>query len=212
MSEVRQEGAPAVASVDPANLSGPGVTAIPDNANEVFDLAAITQQNAELRAQLIAENEALKAALADARSAGVTAQGLSDEDVRMLEHPEEFSEAFATVGQHSVLTSQLAALQDRIEGLNAQVAAARSSDYASQAQPQPAAAAVTADTTTTGGPGNVGAVVDANQPAEPVAGVPTDDTGRDVAPLGTDAGALDLSTLSDAELSAELARREAGEQ
>jgi hypothetical protein len=210
MSEVVQEGAPAVASVDPANLSGPGVTQNPDNAGEIFDLATITRQNAELRAQLIAENEALKAALADARSAGVTAQGLSDEDVRMLEHPEEFSEAFATVGQHSILTDKLSDLQARLDSLHAQVAAAKTDGVQAQAVPQPDTAAVTADTTTTGF--GDGGSVGANEPAEPVAGVPTDDTGRAVPDVGTDAGALDLSSLSDAELSAELARREAGEQ
>lgn len=166
MSEATQEGAPAVASVDPANLSGPGVTQNPDNAGEIFDLATITRQNAELRAQLIAENEALKAALADARASGVTAQGLSDEDVRMLEHPEEFSEAFATLGQHSILTDKLSDLQARLDSLHL--------------------------------PGG--------------ADVATDDAGRAVPAVGTDAGALDLSSLSDAELSAELARREAGEQ
>src|SRR4051794_36528139 len=109
MGETFTEGAPAVASQDPANLTGPGVTQNPDNASEVFDVAAIAQQNAELRAQLIAENERLKDALADSRAAGVAAQGLSDEDVRMIEHPEEYDETFATVGQHSILTDRLSA-------------------------------------------------------------------------------------------------------
>lgn len=211
MSEATQEGAPAVASVDPANLSGPGVTQNPDNAGEIFDLATITRQNAELRAQLIAENEALKAALADARASGVTAQGLSDEDVRMLEHPEEFSEAFATVGQHSILTDKLSDLQARLDALHSQVAAAKADGVQAQAVPQPDTAAVTADTVTSTGFADGGSV-GANLPAEPVAGVATDDTGRAVPAVGTDAGALDLSSLSDAELSAELARREAGEQ
>lgn len=209
MSEATQEGAPAVASVDPANLSGPGVTQNPDNAGEIFDLATITRQNAELRAQLIAENEALKAALADARASGVTAQGLSDEDVRMLEHPEEFSEAFATLGQHSILTDKLSDLQARLDSLHSQVAAAKADGVQAQPVPQPDTAAVTADTVTSTGFADGGSV-GANLPGG--ADVATDDAGRAVPAVGTDAGALDLSSLSDAELSAELARREAGEQ
>lgn len=209
MSEATQEGAPAVASVDPANLSGPGVTQNPDNAGEIFDLATITRQNAELRAQLIAENEALKAALADARASGVTAQGLSDEDVRMLEHPEEFSEAFATLGQHSILTDKLSDLQARLDSLHSQVAAAKADGVQAQPAPQPDTAAVTADTVTSTGFADGGSV-GANLPGG--ADVATDDAGRAVPAVGTDAGALDLSSLSDAELSAELARREAGEQ
>jgi uncharacterized membrane protein len=47
-------------------------------------------ENARLRAQLLAENEKLRAALAANAADSLTFQGLTDEDVRRLEHPEEF--------------------------------------------------------------------------------------------------------------------------
>lgn len=201
MGETQYEGAPAVASVDPANLSGPGVTPIPDNASDVFDVASIAQQNAELRAQLIAENERLKAALDDSRAAGVAAQGLSDEDVRMIEHPEEYDEAFATIGQHSVLTDRLSALQARLDALDVQRQQQQAPDVAPQAVPQPASATVTADplapqTSPTIGDGSSH-------------GTASGDTAENVQPgLNTTS---DLSTFSDEQLAAELAKREGGE-
>lgn len=129
MSELQQEGAPAVASVDPANLSGPGVTANPDNAEQVRDLSAVAEENAQLRAQLIDENERLKALLATSQEAGALAQGLTDEDVRRLEHPEEYIDEYAALGEHEALKLQLASLDERFRAAQAV--------QAQQAQPAP---------------------------------------------------------------------------
>jgi len=202
MSDTAAEGAPAVASTDPANLSGPGVTQNPDNASDVIDVASIAQQNAELRAQLIAENERLKAAVADSRAAGVQADGLTDEDVRMIEHPEEYDEAFATVGQHSILTDKLTQLQARYDALSTQVQQQQASDVAPQATPSPGAARVTSDLLVPVGDGSA-TVGDGSSH-----GTPSGDTAENVQP---GANTVDLSSLTDAELSAELARREAGD-
>lgn len=81
---------PATADVDPANLTGPGVTANPD-PGAVGGVGSLAEENARLRAQLISENEKLKTALAESQASGLSAQGLSDEDVRRLEHPEEYT-------------------------------------------------------------------------------------------------------------------------
>ena len=61
--------------------------------NPGVDVEAIAAENARLRQQLLAENEKLRAALAASQEAGLQAQGLTDEDVRRLEHPEEFVQA-----------------------------------------------------------------------------------------------------------------------
>lgn len=57
----------------------------------VEDLAAIQARNVELRAQLIQQNAELEAALAASRSNLLSAAGFTDDDVRRLEHPEEFA-------------------------------------------------------------------------------------------------------------------------
>lgn len=67
----------------------PNTQGNPDPA-AVFDLAAATEENARLRAQLLDENAKLQEALDKSRASGLEAQGLSDEDVRRLEHPDEF--------------------------------------------------------------------------------------------------------------------------
>lgn len=194
MSEIPQEGAPAVASVDPANLSGPGVTAIPDNASQVHDLAAVAEENAQLRAQLIAENERLKSLLATSQEAGALAQGLTDEDVRRLEHPEEYLDEYAALGEHEALKQQLASLDERFRAAEA----AR----AQQAQPAPReAAAVTADPLND--PSQTFASGDPNAPAGPAALAA--DTPAAAADVTTDP----FATLTDAQLADELARREA---
>lgn len=195
MSNVSTEGAPAVATQDPANLTGPGVTQNPANADSVFDTARISEENARLRGELIAENERLKAALADSHASGVAAQGLSDDDVRMIEHPEEYSEAFATIGQHSILTDRLSALQTRIDALHAQAAAQQAPDVAPQTVPQPGAATVTSD------PLAGGTVGDGSSH-----GTPSGATAENVQP-GTNTTS-DFSAFSDEQLAAELARRE----
>jgi hypothetical protein len=195
MGETFTEGAPAVAANDPANLTGPGVTQNPDNADSVFDAARISEENARLRGELIAENERLKAALADSRAAGVAAEGLSDEDVRMIEHPEEYDEAFATVGQHSILTDRLSALQAQLDGIRTRAAQQQAPDVAPQAVPQPAAATVTAD------PIAGGTVGDGSSH-----GVASGDTAENVQP--NENTTSDFSAFSDEQLAAELARRE----
>jgi hypothetical protein len=83
----------------------------------VFDAAALAADNARLRAELLAENERLRAALAESQAAGLTFQGLTDEDVRRLEHPEEFAQEYVARGEHD----SLAAL---VNELHAKVAAA----------------------------------------------------------------------------------------
>jgi hypothetical protein len=195
MGETFTEGAPAVAANDPANLTGPGVTQNPDNADSVFDAARISEENARLRGELIAENERLKAALADSRAAGVAAEGLSDEDVRMIEHPEEYDEAFATIGQHSILTDRLSALQTRLDSIETQRQQQQAPDVAPQAVPQPAAATVTAD------PIAGGTVGDGSSH-----GVASGDTAENVQP--NENTTSDFSAFSDEQLAAELARRE----
>jgi hypothetical protein len=195
MSDVTTEGAPAVAAQDPANLTGPGVTQNPANADSVFDTARISEENARLRGELIAENERLKAALADSRAAGVAAEGLSDEDVRMIEHPEEYDEAFATVGQHSILTDKLSQLQARIDAIGVQLQQQQAPDVAPQAVPQPDAARVTSD------PIAGGTVGDGSSH-----GVASGDTAENVQP--NENTTSDFSAFSDEQLAAELARRE----
>jgi hypothetical protein len=63
----------------------------PSPADAPVDAEAIARENADLRAQLLAENERLRAALAESQASGLVAKGLTDEDVRRLEHPEEFT-------------------------------------------------------------------------------------------------------------------------
>lgn len=52
--------------------------------------ADLAEQNEALRNQLIEENTRLQEALARSAASGLTAQGLTDEDVRRLESPQEF--------------------------------------------------------------------------------------------------------------------------
>lgn len=52
----------------------------------------LAQRNADLRDELERENAALESQLAESRAAGKDATGLTDEDVRRLEHPEEFAD------------------------------------------------------------------------------------------------------------------------
>jgi hypothetical protein len=52
----------------------------------------LSQRNADLRAQLESENAKLEDQLAKSRAAGTDADGLSDEDVRRIEHPAEFAD------------------------------------------------------------------------------------------------------------------------
>jgi hypothetical protein len=202
MSDVTTEGAPAVAAQDPANLTGPGVTQNPANADSVFDTARISEENARLRGELIAENERLKAALADSRAAGVAAEGLSDEDVRMIEHPEEYDEAFATIGQHSILTDRLSALQTRLDSIETQRQQQQAPDVAPQAVPQPGAAVVTSDPLASQGPFAAGGTVGDGSSH----GTASGDTAENVQP--NENTTSDFSAFSDEQLAAELARRE----
>lgn len=207
MGEVQYE-APAVASDDPANLTGPGVTRNPDDPSAVQGVAQIAEENARLRAQLLAENEALRAALADSRAAGAGLTGLSDEDVRRIEHPEEYLDEYAAMGEHESLKALVGSLADRLDQAHALIADVQSENaQLAQRQAEPApreSVGVTADPvddrsqtfasddTTTAGAHNAVTdtptrVADAGSSSDPFAG------------------------LSDAELSAELARREAGD-
>lgn len=52
----------------------------------------LAQRNADLRAQLEEQNATLEKQLAESRAASSGAEGLSDEDVRRIEHPEEFAD------------------------------------------------------------------------------------------------------------------------
>lgn len=56
----------------------------------------LAAHNAELRAQLQAENDKLQAQLAESQAATAAASGHTDEDVRRLEHPEEFADTAAS--------------------------------------------------------------------------------------------------------------------
>lgn len=212
MSDVVQEGgaanvgatgAPAVAANDPSVLSGPGVTQNPDNADQVFDLAAVAEENARLRAQLIEENERLKAALADSRLAGAALQGLSDEDVRRIEHPEEYVAEFAALGEHEALTALVGSLSQRLdaaERASANVNNERAQLAATPAQPAPReSVGVTADPIGDGSQQFTGTGV-----GEPHTGAIVGDEPAVVA----DSQGVDLATLTDAQLADELARRE----
>ena len=84
--------------VNPGTLSPDVVVASPS----VTEIAA---ENAKLRAEVLAENAKLKAALDASQASGLTFQGLTDEDVRRLEHPEEF--------EHEQLLAQLQDMQTR---------------------------------------------------------------------------------------------------
>jgi hypothetical protein len=111
-------------AVDPSQIAQAPASAGPADAPVeqpvVFDVAAIAEENARLRAELLAENERLRAALADSQAAGLTFQGLTDEDVRKLEHPEEF-----VLDQNAEFSAKLAELHAKIDAVhaaNAQVA------------------------------------------------------------------------------------------
>lgn len=58
-----------------------------------FDFAAVVAENARLRQELLTENERLKAALQASVDQNTGITGLTDEDVRRIEHPEEFLSA-----------------------------------------------------------------------------------------------------------------------
>lgn len=75
--------------------------------NQAFsDAKALAEENARLRAQLLEENAKLREALAASRAEGAGyGAGLSDEDVRRLERPEEFA--------HEQLLAQLTDLRAR---------------------------------------------------------------------------------------------------
>jgi hypothetical protein len=212
MSDVVQEGgaanvgapgAPAVASNDPSVLSGPGVTQNPDNAAAVFDLSAVAEENARLRAQLIEENERLKAALADSRASGLALTGLGDEDVRRIEHPEEYVDEYAALGEHEALTALVGSLAQRLdaaERANANAANERAQLAAQPAQPAPReSVGVTADPVTDSSQQFTGTDV-----SEPHTGAIVGDEPAIVA----DSQGVDLSTLTDSQLADELARRE----
>lgn len=61
----------------------------PSSTDELADLEA---RHAELRAELQAENEKLEGRLAESRATALEAQGLTDEQVRRIEHPAEFTD------------------------------------------------------------------------------------------------------------------------
>lgn len=125
-----REAAPAEpAHVEPAQpvdvtqvpaAAGPSLVPV-EQPVTIDDLAA---QNAALRAQLIAENEKLREALAQSQAAGLSFVGLTDEDVRRLEHPKEFA----------VSTDEL---HTRLAAIEAQIASA---SQARQPAPAPAGA------------------------------------------------------------------------
>jgi hypothetical protein len=55
------------------------------------DVGALAAHNAQLRADLQQQNEALEAAIKQSQAIGLQLAGLTDEDVRRAEHPEEFT-------------------------------------------------------------------------------------------------------------------------
>lgn len=112
----RREAAAAAASVPPTAAVPPEAAAVepvPVEAvprpgeNQAFsDAKALAEENARLRAQLLEENAKLREALAASRAEGSGyGAGLSDEDVRRLERPEEFA--------HEQLLAQLTDLRAR---------------------------------------------------------------------------------------------------
>lgn len=130
-----------------------------------LDVEAIAQENARLRQQLLSENERLRAALAASQQENAAAKGLTDDDVRRIEHPEEYVAA-----ENAEFRALLADLQQQV-------------------------ASVTTATTTT--------AVD-----KPVVDTPVVDTPvGEIAAVDTKAEPVALATLTDDELSAELARR-----
>jgi hypothetical protein len=60
------------------------------NTPQAASVDELQAQNDQLRASLAAENATLAAMLAESQAATVQATGHTDEDVRRLEHPEEF--------------------------------------------------------------------------------------------------------------------------
>ena len=75
---------PGFTGTPPAAPLPVGVASVPVG---IDDVAA---ENARLRAELMAENAKLRTALADSAASALTSVGLTDEDVRRLEHPDEF--------------------------------------------------------------------------------------------------------------------------
>jgi hypothetical protein len=65
-----------------------------DEANnpQAASVDELQAQNDQLRASLAAENATLAAKLAESQAASEQATGLTDEDIRRAEHPEEFGE------------------------------------------------------------------------------------------------------------------------
>lgn len=88
--------------------------AVQNPAEAGVDVAAIAAENAQLRQQLLAENEKLRAALAESQAAGLQAQGLTDEDVRRLEHPEEF-----VLAENEEFRAKLEDLQAQLNSVHA---------------------------------------------------------------------------------------------
>lgn len=101
----------------------------------VEDLAAIQARNVQLRAELIRQNAELEAALAASRSSMLSAAGFTDEDVRRLEHPEEFAHEAAAAQAQQITEQVKASLATRPD------TAAQSGPFA----PAPAAQVVDAD-------------------------------------------------------------------
>lgn len=95
----------------------PGSTGNPDAA-AVFDVAQEAERNAQLRAQLLEENAKLQDALDKSRASGLDSQGLSDEDVRRLERPDEF------VVTNDDLQARITELRDQLAKVEAAVSEA----------------------------------------------------------------------------------------
>lgn len=94
------------------------------------DVAAIAAENQALRQQLLEENERLRKAVADSQAAGLQVQGLTDEDVRRLEHPEEFVQA-----ENEEFRARLAELEAQYQAVvNASATAAHDAVPASPAE------------------------------------------------------------------------------
>lgn len=127
--------------------------------NAGINVEEIAQENARLRAQLLSENERLRAALAASQAENAAAQGLTDEDVRRLEHPEEFVAA-----ENEEFRTLLADLQGQLNAVHAANKAA-GVDTGSPAASAAAVETAPADDTTK----------DAPLPADPFAGVSDDE-------------------------------------
>jgi hypothetical protein len=201
-----------------------------------IDVATIAAENAALRQQLLDENEKLRAALTASQVAGLTFTGLTDEDVRKLEHPEEF--VLAENDEFRARLAQLEAAVAQAQGTSTTSGAAsipsgaRNPDgslvtTAPDGSPLPGGSAipagstVAANTTVAAADGSTvtvpagtqipaGATVPAGTVVSTPSGVPV--TLPAAATVTAAQVTSEVSNLTDAELQAELDRRTAAGQ